>query len=585
MHPFLSTKVAFFFIIIVSGLLLSAPFKAAAQETSIDATVETLEIETQDFTLPEDGQFTIVLKEPAADTSNAVIDVTIYSTAETNGDTEKPIHRVRQTIKEAETQSGDLAITLPIKTASSTQDGLLLPAPGPYRLAIALLSAETVLASTQTHLIKPDEEAAKELLVYLLLDADTKITSELLARHPNLTATFGITETYAEELRANPNDAKNLFAAIGDRPVFAAQTNPLDIEALAHVGQESFYPTLLQTYRNNLDTLGAKEISPTAVIATPFSNETINKTTQISKLEHILVSHADFESQNIAGVAALAANTEPVELFTSTPNPYQATSELLAYVAEQPKDEPTALLLTQETPTRHIETFFEAISTNNWVLSDRLTAMDLRQEVNEVAVSNDRLEPVAGELKDVIQQIQEFETFYSSEGTSPLDYKNQLTEALTQPSIEKTATALTKLNQEIDAEWGNVTLPINQSLTITSPQATIPITLTNNSQGTKKVDLTFKSDKVALKEQTKSIAIPPGVSLVDVDVDMKSLGVSFVEVQAQTPSGKILATSNFRLRSTAIPGLGLGLSVAAMFLLALWWRLHHKKHAAINKPS
>lgn len=68
------------------------------------------------------------------------------------------------------------------------------------------------------------------------------------------------------------------------------------------------------------------------------------------------------------------------------------------------------------------------------------------------------------------------------------------------------------------------------------------------------------------------MTLPRGVSTIDIDLQALSLGQSPLQVTILTPDETTeLARTQFAVRSTAIPGLGLLLSAAALVFLFGWW--------------
>ena len=74
--------------------------------------------------------------------------------------------------------------------------------------------------------------------------------------------------------------------------------------------------------------------------------------------------------------------------------------------------------------------------------------------------------------------------------------------------------------------------------------------------------------------------VEPGTSSVDVNVEVRSLGLSPLEVSIWTPDGKQqLALTTFEVRSTAVPGLGLLLSAIGIVLLCSWWWVDNRRRS------
>ena len=69
--------------------------------------------------------------------------------------------------------------------------------------------------------------------------------------------------------------------------------------------------------------------------------------------------------------------------------------------------------------------------------------------------------------------------------------------------------------------------------------------------------------------------LPPGTTTLDVPVRVRTSGAFTLDVEVTSPDESIvLDTSTFDIRSTAISGVGLVLSVGAGLFLAVWWAKH-----------
>jgi hypothetical protein len=121
--------------------------------------------------------------------------------------------------------------------------------------------------------------------------------------------------------------------------------------------------------------------------------------------------------------------------------------------------------------------------------------------------------------------------------------------------------------------------PGTQRVTMTSRRATIPIQIENRLDFPANVRIELKADKLDfptgwLRETT----LAPGPNTIEVEVEAKTSGDSRLEVTVLPPdtgSGLgTLATATFTVRSTALSGLGLVISIVAMGVLLVWWGRH-----------
>jgi hypothetical protein len=126
---------------------------------------------------------------------------------------------------------------------------------------------------------------------------------------------------------------------------------------------------------------------------------------------------------------------------------------------------------------------------------------------------------------------------------------------------------------------GAVTLPPEFRITLTARSSTIPVRLTNNLDSGVTVQVELESDQLEFPEGRFMIeTLPPGTSSLDVPVRARTSGAFTMDVRVTSPDGALLLDrSTFDVRSTAISGVGLVLSVGAGLFLAVWWARNWRK--------
>jgi len=71
--------------------------------------------------------------------------------------------------------------------------------------------------------------------------------------------------------------------------------------------------------------------------------------------------------------------------------------------------------------------------------------------------------------------------------------------------------------------------------------------------------------------------LAPGTNSIEVRVRSRTPGSFPVDVIVRSPDGVItLATARYKIRSLALSGVGLGISIAALAVLVTWWVRHHR---------
>jgi hypothetical protein len=129
----------------------------------------------------------------------------------------------------------------------------------------------------------------------------------------------------------------------------------------------------------------------------------------------------------------------------------------------------------------------------------------------------------------------------------------------------------------LDSVSGAVTLPSEFRITLTSRSSTIPVTLSNLSDQELNVRVELESDQLEFPEGdvlTPTLA-PESTTRIEVPVRTRTSGAFTLDVTVTSPDGSIvLDRSTFDVRSTAISGVGIFLSIGAGLFLAIWWARH-----------
>lgn len=125
----------------------------------------------------------------------------------------------------------------------------------------------------------------------------------------------------------------------------------------------------------------------------------------------------------------------------------------------------------------------------------------------------------------------------------------------------------------------SITLPGSQGVTLTSASGDLPLTIENSLPATARVRVTVRSPKLDFPDgSTFDVDVAPGTTRTTVRVITRSSGAFPTEVSITSPDGVLLvASARIEVRSTAISGLGLVLSISAGLFLAVWW-IRHFRH-------
>jgi Family of unknown function (DUF6049) len=132
---------------------------------------------------------------------------------------------------------------------------------------------------------------------------------------------------------------------------------------------------------------------------------------------------------------------------------------------------------------------------------------------------------------------------------------------------------------ELENVEGAVSLPDEFQITLTARSSTIPVTLTNNTELDLQVRVELDSDQLEFPDgDVLTPTLPPGTTRLEVRVRARTSGAFTLAVTVSTPDDTVvLDRSTFDIRSTAISGVGLLLSVGAVLFLAIWWGRHWRR--------
>ncbi len=130
----------------------------------------------------------------------------------------------------------------------------------------------------------------------------------------------------------------------------------------------------------------------------------------------------------------------------------------------------------------------------------------------------------------------------------------------------------------IDEQARLVSLPEQPLVTLTAEEGRIPLAVQNDAPYPVQALLSLTTDKLELPEgRDELVTLQPGTNRLDVPVRVRSSGAIPVTATLRSADGNLeLGTTRFTVRSTAVSGLGLILSIAAGLFLLVWWGRHFR---------
>jgi hypothetical protein len=123
---------------------------------------------------------------------------------------------------------------------------------------------------------------------------------------------------------------------------------------------------------------------------------------------------------------------------------------------------------------------------------------------------------------------------------------------------------------------GDISAPEKFQITLTARDGNIPLTLTNESDRNVTVRVHVESSQLSFPEgKTFTQTLTPGNTRLDVAVRTRTSGAFPLEITVTSPDGSFeLDETTFTIRSTAVSGAGIVLSVGAGLFLLIWWARH-----------
>jgi len=110
-------------------------------------------------------------------------------------------------------------------------------------------------------------------------------------------------------------------------------------------------------------------------------------------------------------------------------------------------------------------------------------------------------------------------------------------------------------------------------ITLASRSADVPISIRNAQALPITVNLRVSSDKLRFPEgEEQQLILEPGLRELIIPVETAATGDARITVTLTSPDGRLdLTTGAVDIRSTAVSGLGLVISIVAFVILGMWW--------------
>ena len=147
---------------------------------------------------------------------------------------------------------------------------------------------------------------------------------------------------------------------------------------------------------------------------------------------------------------------------------------------------------------------------------------------------------------------------------------------------------LSGIDADVGAQLSQITALGQQTVTLTSASGKIPFSISNALDYPVRVLLDFQSPKLHfVNGNQQMVTIPAGQPAhLTIPVTVRASGAFSMQVTISSPDRRLpIAHTRFDVRSTAISGIGLVLTVAAGLFLALWWARNARNTRRAARPG
>lgn len=133
--------------------------------------------------------------------------------------------------------------------------------------------------------------------------------------------------------------------------------------------------------------------------------------------------------------------------------------------------------------------------------------------------------------------------------------------------------AITTVEQALALSFAGIRLSGQTDLNLTSRTGTLPVTIENGNPFPVDLVVRIRSDRLAFPDGERvPVTVDEDILRIDVPVEALATGSVPVFVELWTPDEQLrLAARQLNVRSTAVSGVGLFISLSALVVLVVWW--------------
>lgn len=428
---------------------------------------------------------------------------------------------------------------------------------------------------------------------------------------PNLPATLDVTPETADRLSRDPAATDTLASmteALGRKgwQLLDAPFVELDPAQLVDNDLATELTRQAELGRRTLDQALGRPLSNTWVIDHPVDASTVEALGAIG-VSHLVLPVSATSNGQPALPAALPGAAGGIDVITAgtfgldagaAADPVLAAHQLLGRMAASASLNPagSAIIIRidpETVDTVNMETLFAGLDepgeylqlTTLGTLFDDLPAADTPASLTPPSSSGLGTYPAL--VRETHSLLASYKSMLIGGAEQVQAYERPLAvTASADLSLPTRRRLLRRQQARLGATLASVTTPVRDRVTLGARDASFPLPITSTLGQPAKVLITLEaSDRLSLPSEPIEATLSNARTIVQIPVRTQATGDTPLSITVRTPDGRILAQSRYRVRSTAVSGMGVLLTIGAGGFLALWWGRHWTRTRRRGRPE
>lgn len=230
-----------------------------------------------------------------------------------------------------------------------------------------------------------------------------------------------------------------------------------------------------------------------------------------------------------------------------------------------------------------LELVLDALDTDTQVLrADTVSGLfdDTPPATTPVGLAAPRLTPLgtyAAARRDVLAKSSSYESMQVDDAPPRTEQDIALARTERRDLTEEQRIAgLTQIGASLDETFASISTAAEDRITLGARNATIPLAIRSDADEPLLVRIHLSSsNRLEFPRNDFDAVVEPGRTTVSIPVETRTSGDIPMQITISTPDdGVVLARSRYTVRSTAVSGVGIVLTVGAAGFLAVWWGRH-----------